>query len=167
MTLIEDGLTVKNHPQDIAARTNIMWAANQALNGLIGAGVQHDWSTHLIGHELTALYGLDHARTLSIILPAVWKVRKAEKSQKLIQYAERVWSVTEGTVDERLEAAIHKTEQFFVEMGLPIRLPDVGLGEECIEPVMQQLQKHKMTAMGEDGSINLSVVGEILRTALD
>jgi len=167
MTLIEEGLIAKNHSQDMGARTNIMWAANQALNGLIGAGVQHDWSTHLIGHELTALYGLDHACTLSIMLPAVWKVRKAEKSEKLIQYAERVWSVTEGTIDERLEAAIHKTEQFFVEMDLPIRLSDVNLGEEILEPVLEQLKKHKMTALGEDGGINLSVVRDILQTALD
>jgi len=166
ITLIEEGMVAKNHPQDINARTNIMWAANQALNGLIGAGVQHDWSTHLIGHELTALYDIDHACTLSIILPAVWKARKSEKSIKLIQYAERVWGVNDCTIDEKLDAAIHKTEEFFVEMGLPIRLSDVGLGENIVDEVVAQLHEHGMTALGEDRSIDLEKSREILRLAL-
>lgn len=167
ITLVEEGLNVKNHPQDMTARQNIMWAASQALNGLIGAGVQHDWATHMIGHELTALYNIDHARSLSIILPALWKVRKLEKSEKLMQYAERVWGVTEGSVDEKLDAAIHKTEEFFVEMDVPIRLSDVGLGPEAIEEVVQQLSNHGMTALGEDGQINLDVARQILQLALD
>lgn len=144
-----------------------MWAANQALNGLIGSGVQHDWSTHLIGHELTALYGIDHAATLSIILPAVWKVRRAEKSDKLLQYAERVWGLTEGTVDQRVDAAIHKTEEFFVEMGLPIRLSDVALDHHAIDAVVAQLKRHGMTSLGEDKGISLAVSQEILTRALD
>lgn len=167
ITLIEEGLNVKNHPQDMTARENIMWAASQALNGLIGSGVQHDWATHMIGHELTALYDIDHARSLSIILPALWKVRKLEKSEKLMQYAERVWGVSEGSVDEKLDAAIHKTEEFFVEMDVPIRLSDVGLGSGAVEEVIQQLSNHGMTALGEDGQINLDVARQILQLALD
>jgi len=167
MTLIEEGLHVKNHPQDMATRKNIMWAANQALNGLIGAGVPQDWATHMIGHELTALFGIDHARSLSIILPALWKVRKQEKSEKLLQYAERVWGVVDGSVDERLDAAIHKTEEFFVEMGVPIRLSDVGLDSTAVDAVIEQLNLHGLHAMGEDGQITLDVSREILKLALD
>ena len=167
LTLIEEGMTAKNHPQDMNARSNIMWAANQALNGMIGAGVPHDWSTHLIGHELTALYDIDHACTLSIMLPAVWKARKSEKSTKLIQYAERVWGVNDCTIDEKLDAAIHKTEEFFVEMGLPIRLSDVGLGAKAVDAVLEQLSMHGMTAIGEDRGIDLEKSRQILLLALD
>jgi NADP-dependent alcohol dehydrogenase len=96
MTLMEEGVNVLAAPEDIEVRENIMWAATLALNGLIGAGVPGDWSTHLIGHELTALYGIDHGRSLTIILPAMMKQRREEKRAKLLQYAERVLGIGEG-----------------------------------------------------------------------
>ncbi|MFH3575107.1 iron-containing alcohol dehydrogenase, partial [Acinetobacter baumannii] len=83
-----------------------MWAASMALNGLIGAGVPQDWSTHLIGHELTALHGIDHARTLAIVLPANLQVRRQEKREKLLQYAARVWQIIEGDEEQRIDTAI-------------------------------------------------------------
>jgi len=166
-TLVEEGLKVRNHPEDLAIRENIMWAANQALNGLIGVGVPQDWSTHVIGHELTGLYGIDHARTLSIVMPALWKVRKLEKSEKLSQYSERVWGITCDDVDQKIGAAIRKTEEFFVEMEMPIRLSDVGLDAACIEPILASLETHRFTKLGEDSGINLEMVRQILVTALD
>lgn len=165
-TLVEEGIKVRNQPENLSVRENIMWAANQALNGLIGAGAQQDWSTHLIGHELTALYNIDHAQTLSIILPALWKVRKSEKSGKLLQYGERVWGIKDGTVDERIESAIHKTEEFFVEMGLPIRLSEMGLSTNAVEEILACLNQHGYNKLGEDGGIDLNVSREILETAL-
>ena len=90
-TLIEIGPKILEDSADYDTRANLMWAASMALNGLIGAGVPQDWSTHLIGHELTALYGIDHARTLAIVLPANLQVRRQEKREKLLQYAARVW----------------------------------------------------------------------------
>jgi NADP-dependent alcohol dehydrogenase len=86
-TLIEIGKTTLNDPTDYDARANLMWCATNALNGLIGAGVPQDWSTHMIGHELTAMFGIDHAKTLAIIQPAAWTVRAREKRDKLLQYA--------------------------------------------------------------------------------
>ena len=83
-----------------------MWSATLALNGLIGAGVPQDWATHMIGHELTGGYGIDHARTLSIVLPAVMKIKRDAKREKLLQYAARVWQLNDGSEDARIDEAI-------------------------------------------------------------
>ena len=105
-----------------------MWCATLAFNGLIGAGVPQDWATHMVGHELTALYGLDHAQTLAIVLPSMLRVRKEGKRAKLLQYAARVWQISEGTDDERIEQAIRRTQDFFEQMGVKTRLSDYSWG---------------------------------------
>jgi NADP-dependent alcohol dehydrogenase len=166
MTLIEEGLNVKEAPEDIEVRANIMWAATLALNGLIGAGVPEDWSTHLIGHELTALYGIDHARSLTIILPAVMKQRRKEKRAKLLQYAERVFDITEENEEQRIDEAIERTVKFFRELALPTSLGDVKLGAEVVEPVLANLKKHDRVDMGEHGDINLDECRLILQAAV-
>jgi NADP-dependent alcohol dehydrogenase len=143
-----------------------MWSATMALNGLIGAGVPQDWSTHMIGHELTGAFGIDHARTLSIVLPAVMKVRREKKREKLLQYATRVWQVTEGDDDARIDEAIRLTEQFFKDMQVPTRLSDIDLGSSDIDLLIERLQQHGMTALGEQGDITLDISREILTQAL-
>ncbi|MGF1726865.1 iron-containing alcohol dehydrogenase [Photobacterium nomapromontoriensis] len=166
LNLIEEGPKALATPDDIAVRANIMWTATQALNGLIGVGVPQDWTTHMIGHELTGNYGIDHARTLSIILPAVMKKRRADKAAKLLQYAERVFGITEGTDDERIDAAIAQTIAFFKQMGVPTCLADVDLNEEAVEVIVASLDKHGMHALGEHGTITLADSRAILETAL-
>lgn len=166
LTLIEEGPKALASPEDMTVRANIMWSATQALNGLIGVGVPQDWTTHMIGHELTGNYGIDHARTLSIVLPAVMKEQRQEKEAKLLQYAERIFGLTEGSVDERIETAIANTESFFRDMQVPTRLNDVDLGEEDILVLVNSLEKHGMTALGEHGKISISDSEAILRTAL-
>ena len=126
LTLIEQGPAVLKQPNDYETRATIMWAANQALNGLIGLGVPHDWSTHMIGHEITALFGLDHAQTLAIVLPSVMHVMREEKASKLLQYADRVWAIKEGSDQEKMDSAISKTRKFFEQMGIKTRLSDYG-----------------------------------------
>ncbi|WP_287421308.1 iron-containing alcohol dehydrogenase, partial [Reinekea sp.] len=145
---------------------NIMWAASMALNGLIGAGVPQDWATHMIGHELTGAYGIDHARTLSIVLPAILKIRTEAKRDKLLQYAERVWQLTDGTEAVRIQRAIELTEEFFVAMQLPTRLMDVNLDETHIDGLIESLTQHGMVQLGEHGDITPDVSREILRLAL-
>ena len=108
-TLIEIGPKILEDSADYDTRANLMWSASMALNGLIGAGVPQDWSTHLIGHELTALHGIDHARTLAIVLPANLQVRRQEKREKLLQYAARVWQIVEGDEEQRIDTAIART----------------------------------------------------------
>ena len=167
-TLVEEGpkALLPEHKNDLEVRANIMWSATMALNGLIGAGVPQDWSTHMIGHELTGTYGIDHGRTLSIVLPAVMKVCKQAKHDKLVQFAERVWHVTEGTDDQKVEQGIALTEDFFKRMAMPVRLSDVDLGEKDIDVIIGKLEAHGMVALGENQAITLEVSRQILNTAL-
>ena len=114
-TLIEIAPAALAEPPDYDSRANLMWTATLALNGIVGAGVPQDWATHMIGHELTALYNIDHARTLAIVLPSLLQVQREPKRAKLLQYAERVWHIAgdSGTEDQRIDQAIARTRAFF------------------------------------------------------
>jgi NADP-dependent alcohol dehydrogenase len=168
LTLVEEGpkALAAETSKDLEVRGNIMWAATMALNGLIGAGVPQDWATHMIGHELTGTHGIDHARTLSIVLPAVMKVCKEAKREKLLQYAERIWNVTEGDEDSRINRAIELTEQFFEMMQVPTRLSHVDLGAADIDLLIEKLTNHGMVKLGEHSAITPDVSREILIAAL-
>lgn len=150
---------------DYDLRSNLMWVATLALNGLIGAGVPQDWTTHMIGHEITAKYHIDHARTLAMVFPALLKVRRTEKRARLLQYAARVWNLTEGTEDERIDAVIRKTEQFFENLGVPTRLSAYEIGAEGITALVKQLEDHGMTHLGENGDVTLDISRKILDAA--
>ena len=166
-TLIEVGPRLLTATEPVYDdRANLMWAATMALNGLIGAGVPQDWATHMIGHELTALHGIDHARTLAIVLPALLNERRGPKRAKLLQYAERVWGITTGSEDERITAAIERTRDFFESMGIRTRLSGYGLGAEVIEKVIAQLEAHGMVKLGEQREITPAVSRRILEAAL-
>jgi NADP-dependent alcohol dehydrogenase len=166
MTLIEEGPKVFADKNDIDVRANIMWSATMALNGLIGLGVPQDWATHMIGHELTALHGIDHARTLSIVFPAVMKVKREKKREKLIQYGKRVWNLTHTDDEKLIDAAIAKTIDFFQTMQVPTSLSDVNLGTNDIDAVVKKLKQHRMVALGEHQDIDLDVSREILEVAV-
>lgn len=143
-----------------------MFSATMALNGLIGVGVPQDWSTHMIGHELTALFGIDHAQTLAIVLPSVLREKEAQKREKLVQYAERVWNIVDGDNATKAAQAIAKTEEFFHTMGIKTKLSDYGLGEGDIASIIKQLEAHERTALGEHQDIDLVTSARILRNRL-
>lgn len=161
-TLLEVGPQALAAPTDYAVRANLMWTATMALNGLIGAGVPQDWATHQVGHELTALYNMDHAQTLAIILPSMLNVRRDAKREKLLQYASRVWGINEGSDDTRIDLALAKTRDFFEAMGLKTRMRDCGLEPQAVEAVLEQLKTHGMTALGENGDVTLDVSRKVL-----
>ena len=165
-TLIEIAPKALAEPADYDARANLMWTATLALNGLIGAGVPQDWATHMIGHELTALYGIDHARTLAIVLPSLLNVQRATKRAKLLQYADRVWHITSGSEEQRIDEAIERTRAFFEGLGIKTRLSGYELGREAVDAVVGQLKAHDMTALGEHKDINLEVSRSILEATL-
>ena len=165
-TLIEIGPKILDDSADYDTRANLMWAASMALNGLIGAGVPQDWSTHLIGHELTALHGIDHARTLAIVFPANLQVRRQEKREKLLQYAARVWQIVEGDEEQRIDTVIARTRAFFEQLGLPTRLSDYGLGETDIEIIITQLKSHNLTQLGEHKNVSLEISRQILEMSI-
>lgn len=165
-TLVEIGPDLLKNPNDYELQANFMWTATLALNGLIGAGVPQDWATHMIGHELTALHGLDHAQTLAIILPSVMNEQRAHKHDKLIQYAERVWAITEGDDDSRIDLAIAKTRDFFELMGVRTYLKDYQLGLTDIPEMIKQLGEHGLTQLGEHGDIDLAKSTKILEASV-
>lgn len=156
LTLIEEGPRALQEPENYAVRANLMWTATLALNGLIGAGVPQDWATHMLGHELTALHGLDHAQTLAVLLPAMLQVCREEKREKLLQYADRVWGLREGNAEARINQAIEHTRQFFESLQVPTRLSDYGIGTEAISALMAQLERHGMVALGEHQDLNIA-----------
>ena len=165
-TLIEVGPQALATPQDYDARANLMWVATLALNGLIGAGVPQDWASHMIGHELTALYGIDHARTLAVVLPSLLEVQRQHKRAKLLQYAQRVWNINDGSDDQRIDQAIGCTRRFFESLGIKTRLSDYELGPQAIDDVVAQLEAHGMSALGERQNISPAVSRTILEGAL-
>jgi NADP-dependent alcohol dehydrogenase len=165
-TLIEEGPKALANPEDYDVRANLMWCATMALNGLIGAGVPQDWSTHMVGHELTALYGLDHAQTLAVVLPGMLRVRSQTKRVKLLQYAARVWQLVDGDEEQRIENAIEKTQVFFEQMGVKTRLCDYQLGKTDIDAVLAQLDAHRMTSLGERRDVSLEISRRALELAL-
>jgi NADP-dependent alcohol dehydrogenase len=162
LTLIEEGPKALANPEDYEVRSNIMWAATLALNGLIGAGVPGDWATHMIGHEITALHGLDHAQTLAIVLPSVMAVKRDQKRAKLLQYAARVWHLTSGDENGRIDGAIAKTRGFFEQMGVRTYLRDYGIQADAVSALVGQLERHGMTKLGEQQNIDLTTSRSIL-----
>lgn len=165
MTLIEEGPKALAEPENYAVRANVMWAATQALNGLIGVGVPGDWATHMIGHELTAMHGLDHAQTLAVVLPALLEEKRASKREKLLQYASRVWGLQEGDEEARITAAIAATRDFFERMGVPTRLSGYGLDGSSIPALIAKLTEHGLLTLGEHGDITPEVSQRILERA--
>ncbi|AZN36386.1 iron-containing alcohol dehydrogenase [Iodobacter ciconiae] len=164
-TLIEVGPVTLAHPDDINARANYMWCANQALFGLVGVGQPQDWVSHAIGHELTTLYDMDHAQTLAVVLPSLLRYCFDDKLLKLAQYGRRVWGFS-GSDHEVAHAAIHATVDFFEQMGLPTHLAAYGLNaDEVALAVGNLLPKHKAFPLGERGRLTLADCMAIVRMA--
>lgn len=153
-TLIEVAPIVLKDPTDYEASSNFMWSCTMALNGLIQKGVPTDWAIHMMGHELTALFGIDHARTLAILTGSHYSYNFNTKKEKLAQYAERVWGVTEGSLDEKAKVGIEKTVAFFHSLGIETKLSEYtsdykGTGAE----IARRLTERGMIALGEHGTL--------------
>lgn len=165
-TLIEIGPKVVHEPADYDSRANLMWAATMALNGLIATGVPQDWATHIIGHELTALHGMDHGQTLAVLLPSMLELRRDAKRAKLLQYAERVWQITEGDDETRISQAIQKTRDFFESLGVATRLSAYGVGADAIDSLVAAVEAHGMVRLGEHGDVTPSLAREVYAASL-
>jgi NADP-dependent alcohol dehydrogenase len=164
-TLIEIGPETFKNNDDENARKNFMWSATCALNGMIGVGVPQDWSTHMIGHELTAIYGIAHGRSLAILLPYVLRERKDKKKAKLVQYAERVWDIHSGSDEEKIDQAINKTEAFFNSLEIVTKLSHYDIDDTGINKVVGNLERIGLTALSETQDMGLDTVKKILETA--
>ena len=166
VTLVEEGPKVLADRTDYDAAANFMWAATMALNGLIGTGVPQDWATHMIGHELTAFHNIDHARTLAIVLPGIMQVKRENKREKLLQYGERVWGITSGSTDERIDAAILKTVEFFESVGIPTKLSAYSIGAGFIRIVCDRFKDRGIKGIGERGDLTVEQIAEVLNLQL-
>jgi NADP-dependent alcohol dehydrogenase len=120
----------------------------------------------MIGHELTAMFGIDHGKTLAVLQPAIWEVRKENKREKLLQYAQRVLNITAGSDDEKIDAAIEKTREFFESLGIKTRLSDYDVGPNHIDDIVNALEKMRRTALSETGDLDLETSRQILLKAL-
>ncbi len=165
-TLIEIGKQTIDNPTDYDARANLSWCSTMALNGLIGCGVPNDWATHMIGHELTAMFGIDHAQTLAIIQPSLWEIRKDKKREKLIQYAERVWNISEEDDNIKIKLAIVKTREFFESLGIKTHMSDYGITIDKIDDIVEALEKHGLTALSETKDLTPDISRSILGNAM-
>jgi NADP-dependent alcohol dehydrogenase len=165
-TLIEIGPKVYKNPSDYKSMANLMWCATMALNGIISVGVPQDWATHTIGHELTAFHGIDHARTLAIVLPGVWSVLRNEKKEKLLQYASRILEINNGEDNDKINTAILKTSAFFESLGIPTKLSNYGIKEDTIERIVERFKKRRWNAIGDRQLITPEKVNKILLNQL-
>lgn len=162
-TLIEIGPSVAENPGDYKLASNLMWCCTMALNGLIQKGVPTDWATHMIGHELTALYGIDHARTLAIIAPNLYKALFDTKKEKLAQYGQRVWNIQEDDTDKAALMAIEETETFFMAMGMPAKISEHTANyTNAADIIVNRFAGRGWKALGERQNVTNDKVREIL-----
>ncbi|MGN1392734.1 MAG: iron-containing alcohol dehydrogenase [Succinivibrionaceae bacterium] len=158
-SLIDISQQVIHGQNDLVALGNFMWSATVALNGIIGIGVPNDWTTHYIGHQITALYGVDHGKSLTAILPSLLRFDIANKRDKLEQLGRRVFKVLSA------EEVISDIENFFKSIDMPISLFELGIHEDCIPKVLDNLNRTKKLPLGEKMQFNKEAISEILRMA--
>lgn len=140
---------------------NLMHIANQALNGLIGSGVPQDWATHMIGHELTAFYGIDHARSLAVVQPQLFRVMLEDKKEKIAQMGETVFGIKDDN-----EAVIKAIESLYEKVGISTNLNDYEIDDKVIENIISALEAHGMVALGENANLTLDKSEQILKMAM-
>ncbi len=164
-TLREVAPKVQANQEDYEQMSNYMLCATMGLNGFVSMGVPQDWATHMIGHELTALTGITHGHTLSIVMPGVMQVLREQKGDKIVQYGERVFGICEGSRDERITASISATEGFFRSLGLKTRLSENGVGEDVTSEIVRRFNE-RGTRLGEGENITGDVVAEIFKACM-
>lgn len=164
-TLIEESDKIMNLKTDYNSSANLMLSATMALNGLIGSGVNHDWATHAIGHELTAFYGIDHARSLAVILPSLLRVQKETKKDKLVQFASRVWNIPTTDSDTMIEKAIQQTENFFHSLDVPTKLRFHKIPKNDFPKIIAAVFTHARGNLGENNDIDRDKLLQILELA--
>ena len=160
-TLIVEGPKALQTPNDYNVRANLMWASSWGLNGWIAKGADEDWATHMIGHEITAFYGVDHGQTLAIVLPGVMEVLREQKAKKIIRMGREVFGINETSADAAINKTIKAVENFFESVGIKTHLSDYGLSNEAIEKIGNRLNERGWK-LGECQNITGDVVKKIL-----
>lgn len=164
LSIIEIAPKIKANPHDYNLMADYMLAATLALNDFIRMGVTEDWSTHMIGHELTALHGITHGHSLAIVMPGTMRVMKEQKWDKLLQYGERVFNIVEGSDSDKIDKAIEMTELFYRSLGLTTRLSEENIGEETIQTIANRFNERGFS-LGENKNVTGDVTKRILESS--
>lgn len=164
-TVMEIAPLIRENQTDYAVMSDYMYSATMALNNFIRMGVTQDWVTHQIGHELTALHGVDHGESLAIVYPGTAQVLREQKRDKLLQFGERVLGIKDGTEEQRIDATIDGIEAFFKSLGLATRLSEKGIGMETID-LIQKRFNDRGVRLGEAKNVTGDVAREILMKRL-
>lgn len=165
LTLIEIAPRIRENQHDYDVMADFMMSATMGLNGFVAMGVKQDWSTHQIGHELTALHGLTHGHTLAIVFPGTMNILRGSKGDKIVQMGERVFGICSGSKDERIDATIRKTDEFFRSLGLTTKLSEEGIGEDTILEIERRFNMRGVH-FGENGEVDGAVARRILEDRL-
>ena len=163
-TLVEISPKIRENQHDYDQMSNFMLCATMALNGFISMGVSQDWATHMIGHEITALNDTTHGQSLVIVLPALMTVLAKQKEEKILQYGARVWNITTGSTEEKIQQTIVQTEAFFRSLGLATKLSELNIGQDTIDEIVDRF-KTRGTMLGENENVTADIVKEILELA--
>ena len=163
-TLIEITPKIRKNQHDYDQMSNFMLCATMALNGFISMGVSQDWATHRIAHEITALHNTTHGQSLALIFASLMRVMAQQKQEKILQYGSRVWNITTGSTEEKINQTITKTEKFFRSLGLATKLSELNIGQDSIEKVVARFKANN-TALGENANVTSEVVRKILEMA--
>lgn len=164
-TVVETAPRALSDERDYDTMSEYMLSATLALNDMIRMGVTEDWATHMIGHELTALHGLTHGATLAIVINGTLRVLRDQKHAKLLQYGERIWGITEGSEEERIDRTLARTEEFFRSLGLSTHLSEEGIGEETIAEVERRFNAQGVH-YGEAGNVDGAMARRILEACM-
>ena len=164
-TVMEIAPLIKKDKKNYDLMADFMLTATMGLNGYVAMGVTEDWSTHMIGHELTALHGITHGETLAIVFPGTLRVLREQKRGKILQYAQRVLGINAGSEDEVIDEAIRRTEEFFRSLGLTTRLTENNIGEETICEIERRFTE-RGAAYGEAANVNGEIAAQILRSCI-
>lgn len=160
-TLVIEGPKALENPTDYDVRANLMWASTWALNGWFAKGGDEDWATHMIGHELTAFYGIDHGQTLALVLPGIMTVLKDQKSEKIKRFGKEVFNIDASSDNQLIDKTIQATEDFFEQLGIKTHLSDYGLGDDAIATVSNRLAERGWR-LGECQNITGDVIKQVL-----
>lgn len=164
-TVIEIAPKVRENQHDYTVMSEYMLSATLALNDMIRMGISQDWATHMIGHELTALHGLAHGGTLAIVINGTMRVLCDQKHDKILQYGERIWGITGGSDEERIERTIAANEAFFSSLGLSTRLSQEGIGAQSIAEVERRFNASG-DAYGEAENVDGGMARRILEACM-
>jgi len=163
-TLLEITPKIQKNQHDYDQMANFMFCATMALNRIIAMGVTQDWATHMIAHEITALHNTTHGQALVLVFPSLMQVLREQKQAKILQYGERVWGITSGTTDEKIDQAIAKTEAFFRSLDLATKLSELNIGQDSIDKIVARFETTGQV-LGENQNVNSALIREILELA--